>query len=86
MSNPEAAGAASTEATIARTIRTTLAARKISRLQLSNTTGIPYQTIRRRVDTGKNIMLEELSLIAKALQMDIRDFLPQPRKTGSGAQ
>lgn len=78
MINPESAGAEPTETSIAKAIQDKLTAQDMSKLQLSNLTGIPYATLRRRVDTGSKIMMDELSSIARALGADIRDFLPKP--------
>jgi lambda repressor-like predicted transcriptional regulator len=58
---------ATTGKRIADAIEERMEALDISRNALSETTGIPYNTLKGRLNTGHNLEVEELRLIAEAL-------------------
>lgn len=61
---------APTEKQIADTIRAIKTQQKISDTELSLATGIPHNTLKRRITTGRGMKLDEVAAIAEALGMD----------------
>lgn len=63
-------------------IRAEMGRRKINMVQLSQLTGVPRTTLLSQMNVG-TISVDNLVLIAKALEVDVRDLLPEDSEVAS---
>lgn len=75
---------ASVEANTATVIETLMNEKGYTVHSLADQTGIPYNTLKRRVKTGRDLLLEELYLIAQTLEADVPELLIHASARDSG--
>ena len=63
---------------VAAIISERLATRGVSLRTLTKATGIPRESLRRKVNLGRGIMMSDLALIATALDIAPSELFPQP--------
>lgn len=66
---------ANTEQQIAESVKELMEAKGFTLSSLSGETGIPYNTLKRRTNTGRNFKIDELSAIAEAFGVDFVDLI-----------
>lgn len=75
---------ANTDREIAEAIQKAMDREKTNVNALALATGIPYNTLNRRVNTGRYLQVDELFIIAEALGMEVEDILAMARHHESG--
>ena len=66
---------ANKEQQIAESVKNLMESQGFNLSSLSEETGIPYNTLKRRTNTGRDFKVDELSAIAEALGMEFVDLI-----------
>lgn len=80
MTNPEP----TLNARVAEELRATLARRRLSASELARMTGMTQRAVSRRLTGEKTIDVDDLEVIARALDMEVADLLPTRARASSG--
>lgn len=66
---------ATTEKQIAETIAHLMEEQGYSVASFAEVTGIPYNTLKRRINTGRDLRIDELNAFAEALGVETRELM-----------
>lgn len=72
----------STASAVGQNIRAEMGRRRVSMVELGRRTGIPRTTLAHQIDVSR-ITVDNLVAIAKALDVDAADFLPDTAKASA---
>lgn len=64
-----------TEKMIAETVEKLMEEKGYTVASFAEATGLPYNTLKRRIQTGRNLRIDELSMIADALGMEFTELM-----------
>lgn len=72
-------------ATNGKQISTLIEEHGLSRNELSLRSGIPYNTLKRRLESGRGWELDELQQVAEVIGIRVTDLLSQAEESGKAA-